>query len=413
MANELVVREEGALMANDDILSPVMNLEVAKKRLQDFQLFVKDYLKEGEDFGTIPGTPKPTLLKPGADKLCELYGLGDNYRILDKVEDYDAHPALFDYTVECTLVRLRTGQVISTGLGSCSTYESRYRWRHGSRKCPKCGSDAIIKGKAEFGGGFICFAKKGGCGAKFADNDKAITGQSVGRTENEDIVDQKNTVLKMAKKRAKIDATLSATRSSGIFTQDVEDMDVGDGRPMTQGPPAQSTPVQSRTTRKAAPAKSEDVKCAQCGGINGHESDCPTKQPKQAKQAEGKVVEPENKNRKGWLYVNQIEEKKTKGPNGRPYLVLACTDRQNAKFTVYAWHKTLIENKSAMERCWIEAEVSVKTSAQDASKTLLSLEAVTQSEDDNGITFWKDNTPTEEDLSEQGMTAEDAGFDTP
>src|SRR5690606_28333663 len=33
-----------------------------------------------------------------------------------------------------------------------------------------------------------------------------------------------NTVLKMAKKRALIDATLSATRSSGIFTQDVEDL---------------------------------------------------------------------------------------------------------------------------------------------------------------------------------------------
>src|SRR5699024_10296594 len=32
-----------------------------------------------------------------------------------------------------------------------------------------------------------------------------------------------NTVLKMAKKRALIDAVLSATRSSGIFTQDIED----------------------------------------------------------------------------------------------------------------------------------------------------------------------------------------------
>jgi hypothetical protein len=34
--------------------------------------------------------------------------------------------------------------------------------------CPKCGAAAIIKGKAEYGGGWVCFKKKGGCGAKFA-----------------------------------------------------------------------------------------------------------------------------------------------------------------------------------------------------------------------------------------------------
>lgn len=34
-----------------------------------------------------------------------------------------------------------------------------------------------------------------------------------------------NTILKMAKKRAFVDAVLSATRSSGIFTQDIEDLD--------------------------------------------------------------------------------------------------------------------------------------------------------------------------------------------
>lgn len=37
------------------------------------------------------------------------------------------------------------------------------------RPCPSCGQDAIIKGKAEFGGGLVCFKKKGGCGAKWKD----------------------------------------------------------------------------------------------------------------------------------------------------------------------------------------------------------------------------------------------------
>ena len=219
----LIMASDGGLL-QDDILSPVMNLQVAKKRLAEFQEFVKGYLVQDEDFGIIPGTPKPTLLKPGADKLCELYGLADSYEIIAKVEDYNANPPLFDYTIRCTLVRMRTGVVVATGLGSCTTYESRYRWRKGSRLCPNCHSEAIIKGKEEYGGGWVCYAKKGGCGAKFPDGDASIEKQSVDRVENEDIVDQKNTVLKIGKKRSKIDATLSATRSSGVFTQDIEDM---------------------------------------------------------------------------------------------------------------------------------------------------------------------------------------------
>lgn len=33
--------------------------------------------------------------------------------------------------------------------------------------CPTCGKDSIIKGKEEYGGGYVCYKKKGGCGAKF------------------------------------------------------------------------------------------------------------------------------------------------------------------------------------------------------------------------------------------------------
>lgn len=40
-----------------------------------------------------------------------------------------------------------------------------------------------------------------------------------------------NTILKMAKKRALIDAVLSATRSSGVFTQDIENLDIESPQP--------------------------------------------------------------------------------------------------------------------------------------------------------------------------------------
>lgn len=228
--------EEDPLMitANDIIdaprtdalmLSPVMNLTVAKARLAEFQAFVKDYMKAGEDYGTIPGIDKPSLFQPGADKLAELYGLAPTFpdeRVIRTV-DWLMVPALFDYEVTCVLINKRTGQPAAEGKGCCSSYEAKYRWRDSKRTCPNCNQPAIIKGKEEYGGGWLCWTKRSGCGAKFADGDQKIEGQVIGRVPNEDVPDIKNTVLKMAQKRAKIAAVLAATRSSGVFTQDVED----------------------------------------------------------------------------------------------------------------------------------------------------------------------------------------------
>jgi hypothetical protein len=183
---------------------------------------------EGEHYGMIPGTQKLTLLKPGAELLNSMYGLYlDSVEILEKTEQWEVPVAessfpLFRYITRCTL-KDRNGITISTGVGECNSYESKYRWRTANRKCPRCGREAIIKGREEFGGGWVCFRNRGGCGAKFKDGDETIESQTTGRVPNETIYDQVNTIIKMAKKRSYIDATLSATRTSGIFTQDMED----------------------------------------------------------------------------------------------------------------------------------------------------------------------------------------------
>ncbi len=238
MENELVRYEPGRA------LTPVMNLTLAKSRLAEFQQFVREYMVEGEDYGLIPGTPKKTLYKPGADKLCELYGLSDSYRIIDRLVDFDR--GLFDYEIECTLSR--DGQPVATGLGSCSSFEGKYRWRDSKYKCPQCGKETIIRGKEEYGGGWLCFQKKGGCGAKFPVGDPQIEGQTIGQVENEDIATLKNTILKMSKKRAKVDATLAATRSSGVFTQDI-----GDPEGAKKAPPIQQPQRKSATEQPPAP----------------------------------------------------------------------------------------------------------------------------------------------------------------
>lgn len=42
------------------------------------------------------------------------------------------------------------------------------------KRCPQCGAQAIIKGRPEFGGGYVCYKKFGGCNAKFRDDDSRI-----------------------------------------------------------------------------------------------------------------------------------------------------------------------------------------------------------------------------------------------
>jgi transposase-like protein len=228
VSTELIVAPK-----RDLILSPVMDLHTALARLETFQQFVAGYLQEsrdggqdGGDYGPIPGAgKKKVLLKSGADKLCELYGIYDEYSI-ESHENFETN--LFFYRVKCILKSRNDDSVVGTGLGSCSTWESKYRWRESKRKCPTCGSEAIIKGKDwkndGLPTGWLCWEKKGGCGKKFKDGDESVEKQVLGRVENPDILDTVNTVLKMAKKRAKIDAVIGVTRSSGLFTQDMEDL---------------------------------------------------------------------------------------------------------------------------------------------------------------------------------------------
>jgi hypothetical protein len=265
---ETMVTETGLVVHEGQVvdvsLTPVMDVARASARLHELHAFTAGYLTEskdggtdGGDYGVIPGAgKKKVLLKSGADKLCDIYGLADEYQILSKIEDYDR--LLFDYTLVCRLTRKADGMFVGSGLGSCSSWESKYRWREAQRTCPTCGVAAIIKGKAEFGGGWLCWAKKGGCGAKYADKDIAIIGQDTGRVENPDLADTKNTVLKMAKKRAKIDAVIGVTRSSGLFAQEYEEGEVV----ATQGAPAgvtASVPKSVPTATVTAPVVSEPV----------------------------------------------------------------------------------------------------------------------------------------------------------
>jgi hypothetical protein len=228
MSTELVVapRQQGIVRAED--FMPVMDFALAVQRRNIIIQVTKDLMNEGVDYGTIPGTQKATLLKPGAEKLCTLFGLSPEFVLEHSEEDWDGSShngeAFFYYRYKCRLTR--NGILMGECVGSCNSWESKYRYRSSDRKCPACGKATIIRGKAEYGGGWLCFAKKGGCGAKFKDGDASIESQPTGRVPNPDVADVVNTIQKMAQKRSIVGSVLIATNGSEFFTQDIEDMEM-------------------------------------------------------------------------------------------------------------------------------------------------------------------------------------------
>jgi hypothetical protein len=185
------------------------------------------------DYGIIPGTgTKPTLLKPGAEKLAVLFQF-DVQTAIEKTWGPGDH---LTADAKVTVFHAPTGARLGGGEGMCSTREKKYGKRKQERLCPQCGKPAVIQGKAEYGGGWLCWKKRDGCNAKFADNDPQIVGQETGEIDNPDLPDMWNTVVKMAKKRGIIDAILLTTGASAMFTQDLEDTPLGP--PPPSEPPA-------------------------------------------------------------------------------------------------------------------------------------------------------------------------------
>ena len=89
---------------------------------------VKQKLERDVDFGVIPGTKQPTLLKAGAEKICMAYGLFPHYYIESKVEDFSTDIPYCYYLVRCELVKVASnGQeyIFTMGYGSANTREKR------------------------------------------------------------------------------------------------------------------------------------------------------------------------------------------------------------------------------------------------------------------------------------------------
>lgn len=161
------------------------------------QQVMQAVMKRETHYGVIPGTPKPSLYKPGAEVLCATFHIAPTYR----TEDLSTADCV-RYRVTCVGIHQGTGTVLGEGVGECSSNEEKYRWRK-------------PKSPAEFDA--------------FPEDRKRLKYERDGtqRQVRVEPADVANTILKMAAKRAQVAMTLNVTAASDIFTQDIEDLPEG------------------------------------------------------------------------------------------------------------------------------------------------------------------------------------------
>lgn len=177
--------------------------------------FVGKQLRRDVDYGVIPGTPKPSLFKPGAEKLTRLFGLGSRFTLIDKTLDGDRNFALFNY--KCEIIHLKSGQVIAECEGTANSQEKKYKER-----------------------------------TVYIWNEKAR--KKLPEKEATPVYDILNTLQKMAQKRAYVGAVILGTGASDFFTQDIDDVSdaASIGAVPAAGSTASSIPTVTKVTSETA-----------------------------------------------------------------------------------------------------------------------------------------------------------------
>lgn len=186
------------------------------------QEVMRSVMKQDVHYGVIPGCKQPSLYKAGSEVLLTTFRIA----ISVSVEDLSTDDVV-RYRVRTIGTHQPTGIVVGEGIGECSSEEAKYKWR-------RCYIKQEFERTPESRRRIKYSQPKG--------STKVYEDMEV-RTEPADVA---NTVLKMAKKRAQIDLTLTATAASDIFTQDVEDLPEG---MVSEG--GSMTPEQQAATRKA------------------------------------------------------------------------------------------------------------------------------------------------------------------
>lgn len=196
-----------------------VSLAEMESRLEALDKFRARIMKDGTDYDVLPGTDKPTLLKPGAEKLLLAFGLVPYFPPggVEAIADYAT--GYFSFRIECQARIRGTSEVVANAFGSCNSKEPKYRYRIDRPKCPSCQRDLFRSKQAPE---WFCWRAKGGCGVTVGFD--RIPENSAKRVENTEPYDLINTLDKMAQKRALVAVALIATATSGAFNQDLDEI---------------------------------------------------------------------------------------------------------------------------------------------------------------------------------------------
>ena len=178
--------------------APPMTAKDIQMQVNTIQQVLEQVMQKDVHYGVIPGCKEPSLYKPGAEKILATFRLSVDPEVTDLSTTDEIR-----YRVKVTL-KSASGNFVGAGIGECSTDEEKYKWR-----------TTYIEEEFED----TDDSRKRIKYTKYKSQPTKKVQQI--RTNPSDLA---NTVLKMAKKRAMIDATLTATAASDIFTQDIEDM---------------------------------------------------------------------------------------------------------------------------------------------------------------------------------------------
>ena len=181
-----------------------MSTQVAEVRqnINLIQEAMKANMKKDVHFGVIPGCGKPSLYKAGAEVIMALFKLSTDPVVTDLSANGEIR-----YQVKVN-VTTRDKTFVGSGIGECSSGEEKYMWRAAICQEEFEATPETLKR--------IKFRKD-----RFNGSVQQIQQVRVNPS------DMANTILKMAKKRALIDAVLTATGASDIFTQDIQDLPEG------------------------------------------------------------------------------------------------------------------------------------------------------------------------------------------
>lgn len=239
--------------SQQDSHRPMSAIEI-RAGINLIQDVMRSVMQDGIHFGTIPGTQKPTLYKPGAEKILVTFRIATD----PLVEDLST-PDEMRYRVTVS-ARSSSGLHLGSSVGECSSNEEKYRWR--AAICAAEFDETPVDRRRS-----VWKRAKDGNGAEKINQVRTNP------------VDVANTILKMAVKRAKIAVTLDVTAASDIFSQDIEDLpeelreeiarDEGRAHPDLGRPSAKSAaPQKAKTPEPEGSVFVEAIRVAKTGEGN-------------------------------------------------------------------------------------------------------------------------------------------------